>query len=256
MGIITEWDGDVVLEPIEHVYIHRKTKNVYTSVTKVLHSFVPEFEDFKVAERISKQKDNNPRKNPKYIGLTVHQILDLWQQMNDEANEYGNMIHEGMERYFLSSKNYKPINRYEEAAIKSYESLNINEGKVLYPERVLFSEKHNLAGTSDIIIDIDDIWFDVLDFKTNREFNFFDSFKKNLHPPLEHLQDCQYHIYTLQLSIYAYMYQLEFPHKKCRQINMLYWDKEGEYFTRVPSVYLKNEAKMVLESHRLNSIII
>jgi hypothetical protein len=38
--------------------------------------------------------------------------------------------------------------------------------------KILFSEEHELAGMSDLMSDIDDVYFDVLDHKTNRVFNF------------------------------------------------------------------------------------
>lgn len=251
MSYVTEWTrGSVYLEPIEHVYIHKETNEKYTSVTKVLHSFVEEFEGDIVADRISKQSDDNPRKNPNYIGLTKEQILDLWQELNDEANRYGTELHEGLEKYLLSQFVFEGETELEKAAIKAYKALNIDHGNITYPERIMFSEEHKLAGTSDIIVDVDDTYFDVLDFKTNKEFNFFNKYKKQLKKPLEHLQDCQFHIYSLQLSIYAYMYQLEFPHKKCRQMVLLFWDKETKEFTKIPTLYLKSEAKKILDSHK------
>lgn len=243
-------NGPVYLEPIEHVYIKRDTGEKYTSVTKVLHSFVEPFEGDIIAERISKQSDDNPKKKPEYIGLTKEQILDYWKELNDTANEYGTALHESIEKYLLSQFTYEGEDELEVAAIKAYSELNIDHGTTTWPERIMFSEEHKLAGTADIIVDIDDVYFDVLDLKTNKEFNYFNKFKKQLKKPLEHLQDCQFHIYSLQLSIYAYMYQLEHPHKKCRSMNLLFWDRSTETFSKIPVIYLKNEAKKILDTHK------
>jgi hypothetical protein len=54
--------------------------------------------------------------------------------------------------------------------IDGYNALDIDEGEPFW--RILFSEEHELAGMSDLIVDIDDVYFDVLDHKTNRVFNF------------------------------------------------------------------------------------
>jgi hypothetical protein len=106
---------------------------------------------------------------------------------------------------------------------------------------------------SDIIIDIDEIFFDVLDHKTNRVFNFFNPYGyETLYKPFDHLQSCQWSIYTLQLSVYAYMYELEFPKRKCRQIVILYWDKEKEAFEKIHVMYLKHEARKLIEMHHYN----
>ena len=106
---------------------------------------------------------------------------------------------------------------------------------------------------SDLIIDIDEVYFDVLDHKTNRVFNFFDPFgNKTLFKPFDHMQACHWSVYSLQLSVYAYMYELEFPKRKCRQIVVLYWDKEKMTFEKIHIMYLKNEAKKMIELHHYN----
>ena len=78
----------------------------------------------------------------------------------------------------------------------------------IYPETILFSEKHELAGTADIIEDCGD-YFNVWDFKTNKKINYVSDYGHWLNPPLTYLSDCQYNIYGLQMSIYAYMFQME-----------------------------------------------
>lgn len=245
--------GPVYLEPIEHVYIHRETGKIYTSVTKVLGSIEPHFEGDRIATAIAKQADTNPRKNKKYIGMSKEQILDHWQELNDTANEYGTHVHETIETYLFNNKFYFPEGELEKKIIAGYESLGIDEGKEIYPERIMFSEEYELAGTADLIIDIDDEFFDVGDWKTNKEFNFFNSFgHKTLLKPFDHMQDCQFSIYSMQLSTYALMYEME-TGKKCRQIWIGYWDKDKETMSRIPIMYLKTEAKKLLDYHKYMS---
>jgi hypothetical protein len=87
---------------------------------------------------------------------------------------------------------------------------------------------------------------------TNRLFNFYNLFGyQTLKKPFDHLQNCQWSIYTLQLSTYAYMYELE-TGKKCRQIWIGYWNKTKEFFERIPIMYLKKEAKQLLDLHKYN----
>ena len=249
------WEGPVYLEPIEHVYIHRETGIKYTSVTKVLSSVEPHFDSEAIAEAIVHQADNV--KQERYIGMNKIQILDYWQMLNDTANEYGTHVHETIEEYLLNDKWYFPEDPLQKKIVQSYNDLKVDEGIAIWPERIMFSSEYELAGTSDLIIDIDDVFFDVGDWKTNREFNFFNQFGyKTLLKPFEHLQDCQYSIYSLQLSTYALMYEMEFPHRKCRQIWIGYWDKETETMSRIPVMYLKAEARKLLNFHKFNNILI
>lgn len=251
MAHVERWTkGKVELEPIAHVYIHKETQERFTSVTKVLHSIEPPFESDAIAERISKMSDLNPKKNPKYIGMTKEQILENWQYLTDIANEYGTEVHETLERYLLAQKWYKAQTDLEKSVILAYEGLGIDEGVTMYPERIMFSEEHKLAGTSDLIIDHEDDYFTVADFKTNKEFNFISNFNKYYLKPLDYLPVCQYTTYTLQLSIYAYMYQLENPNKKWKESYLLYWDKEALTFRKINTMYMKDQAKKILDLHK------
>jgi hypothetical protein len=248
------WVGKCYLEPIEHKYHHRETGKIYKSVTTTLSSIEPHFDSEAVSLAITRQPDNT--KQERYIGLNQQQILDFWQQLNDEANIYGTKVHDIVERYLLANKWYFPDDTedgvFEQKVIEAYESLKIDEGVAMWPERILFSEKYELAGMSDLIIDIDEKFFDVWDWKTNREFNFFDQFGyKTLFKPFNHYQSCQYSVYTLQLSVYAYMYELE-TGKKCRCINIGYWDKEKMSFTKIPVTYVKHDALKLIEMHHYN----
>jgi len=255
MGKINTWISEVWLEPIQHKYHHRVTGKIYKSVTTTLASIEPHFDAEGVSMAIYKQSDAT--KQERYIGLSQQQILDYWQLLNDEANVYGTKVHDLIEKYLLAEKWYYPPDNeeglFEQKVIDGYNALNIDEGMAVWPERILFSEQYELAGTSDLIIDINEVFFDVGDYKTNRVFNFFNPYGfETLHKPFEHLQACQWSIYTLQLSVYAYMYELEFPKRKCRQIYVLYWNKEKETFEKIQIMYLKKEAKQLIEMHHYN----
>ena len=254
MSIAKLWESEVYLEPIEHKYHHRETGKIYKSVTTTLTSIEPHFDAEAVSAAIVQQQDKN--KQERYIGMNQQQILDYWQMLNDEANVYGNMVHDIVERYLLSNKWYfSPDNeegKFEQKVIDGYESLKIDEGIAMWPERILFSEQYELAGMSDLIIDHENNFFSVIDWKTNRDFGYWNYFGyQTLFKPFDHYQSCQHSIYTLQLSVYAYMYELE-TGKKCRDIMIGYWDKEKMTFSKIPITYVKHDAKKLIEMHHYN----
>jgi len=241
----------VYLEPIEHVYIHRLTGIKYSSVTKAIASIEPHFDAPSVAKAIVNQADNI--KQERYIGMNEHQILEFWQMLNDEANTYGTNVHDIVETYLKKNKWWFPDDELAKKVIEGYNNLKIDEGVRMQPERIMFAEEYKLAGMSDLIIDIDSVWFDVGDWKTNRIFNFYNPYgHETLLKPFDYLQNCQWSIYTLQLSTYALMYELE-TGKKCRQIWVGYWDKTKETFEKIQIMYLKHEAKKLLELHKYNT---
>lgn len=244
-----KYNSPVALEPIEHVYIHKKTGAKFTSVTKIISLIEPHFEAENIAEAISNQSPS--KRNPKYIGLSKSDILDMWQRENDEANMYGTMVHEILEDYLMSNKFYFPKNDFEKAVIAAYDELHIDEGREIYPERIMFSEEYKLAGTTDILIDIDDELFDIGDFKTNKVLNYYSKYGTWLLPPFNYMEDCQYAVYTLQLSLYALMYEMEMG-KKCRQLYLMHFNKEFLKFQKIPVIYMKNEALKLMKIHKYN----
>ena len=249
--MIKEHVGPVYLEPIEHVYIHRKTGVKYNSVTKAIASIEPHFDAEAVSLAIVHQADDV--KQERYIGMNQSQILEYWQMLNDEANTYGTKVHDIVEKYLKSEKWWFPEDELAKKVIEGYNNLKIDEGSRMQPERIMFSEEFELAGMSDLIIDVDNTFFDVGDWKTNRVFNFYNPYGyETLLKPFDHLQNCQWSIYTIQLSVYAYMYEME-TGKKCRQIWVGYWDKTIETFQKIQIMYLKHEARKLLELHKYNT---
>ncbi len=249
--MLGQYESPVYLEPIEHVYIHRKTNIKYSSVTKAIGTIEPHFDAPAVAGAIYQQQDIV--KDPRYLGMSVTQILDYWQMLNDEANTYGTNVHDIIETYLKANKWWFPVDELSKKVISGYNSLKIDEGIRMYPERIMFAEEYRLAGMSDLIIDLEYDFFDVGDWKTNRLFNYYNPYGyQTLLKPFDYLQNCQWSIYTMQLSTYAYMYSLE-TGKKCRHIWVGYWDKISETFSKIPIMYLKHEAKKLLELHKYNA---
>jgi len=243
------YEGEVYLEPIKHIYIHRLTKKQYKSVTTVIALIEHEFMSEEIAEAIEHQKRED--KQERYIGMSKEQILDLWQQINDEANEYGTHVHELVETYLLKNKWYFPSDPFDKKVLEEFNKINFELGRECYPERVVFSEEYEIAGTTDLLVDVDEEYFDIGDWKTNKEFNYYSKYKQVLKPPFEHLQDCQYVVYTLQLSTYALLYELE-TGKKCRHIWIGHWDKELERWTKIPIMYMRQEAMKLLKHYKMS----
>lgn len=235
-------DSVVFLEPVEHVYIHKFTNEKFKSVTTVLGMLEPKFNAEEIALAIQNQLPEN--KKEQYQNMTKDEILAEWKRINDEANEYGTEIHEIMEKYLLADKIYIPKNDYERDLILKFQEIDPMTTGRIYPETILFSEKYKLAGTADIIEDCGD-YFNVWDWKTNKKFRFISEYNHWLNPPVSHLSDCQYNIYALQLSIYAYMFQME-TKKKVGRLGIFYYDKE-KGFKLVPLPYMGLEAKAILD---------
>lgn len=153
----------VYLEPVQHKYFHNETGEQYSSVTSVISTIEEEFDAENIAKAITKQSDE--KKHEDYVGLTKEEIIDYWQRLNDEANDYGTRVHEIIEDYLNANKWYVANDELEQKVIKAYDDLGVEEGEFMYPEKVLYSDEYKLAGTTDLLMDIDDNFFDIGDWK-------------------------------------------------------------------------------------------
>jgi hypothetical protein len=76
-------------------------------------------------------------------------------------------------------------------------------------EKRVYNRDLGIAGTSDIVSISKNNTFDIADFKTNKRFRFTGITKNDFYllPPISHLPNCEYFIYSLQLSLYAMLFE-------------------------------------------------
>mgnify|MGYP003567179111 CR=1 FL=1 len=245
----------ISLEESTHTYHNTDYPNVsYTSVTTVLGMFKDKFDEDFHAQRVAERK-----------GLHKDDVIAEWREMNRAANEYGTALHEICERYLLApNRMYSPRDEFEKVVINALrdmcesEGLSMIDSKTLKPEHIMsieFNEEEGVAGTADVIEDIPGKeLFNVWDFKTNKKFNYENKYGEFLHFPLDHLVHCQYNDYTIQLSVYALMYERE-TGKKFNRGGLIYWDKFIKSFKLIPISYMKKEAEMLIEFYKIKKMI-
>jgi len=174
----------VYLDKDSHTYINEDTNESYVSVTTVLSEYKEKFESEKIAGFVAKKH-----------GKDVKDVLEEWSVIRDTASDYGTNTHDTIEKYLKRNRFYFPSNDEEKNIIKSLNELDIDYGEKYYPEKILHSSKHKIAGTADLVIDIDYDYFDIGDWKTNKEFTYYSKYDKYLLSPIDYLQDCHYNIY-------------------------------------------------------------
>ena len=229
--------GKVYLEPIKHEYINDETGKKYLSVTKFIHRYVNDFPADEIATSMSRRADETRTKDD---------ILNEWAENNKKALTYGTAVHELLEKVLkapggiLFTKDKK-----EQSIIDAFNDMNPIKSDRVFAERVLHLEDVGIAGTADVIEDFDD-YFNVWDFKTNKQINFIDKYGKYMHSPLTHLSDCSYNTYALQLSFYAYMYAKE-TGKRVGRLAILWLNRETGEFEMFPIPYLERDIEMLIK---------
>jgi hypothetical protein len=160
----------------------------YASVTSLIKKYSNEFDPTGIiTERYAFKR-----------GMTVEAVKAQWKLKADNSLIRGNAIHKILEEYFKFGTK-KIIDR---ELLEQIESLNITGRKRC--EVMLDDFENKIAGISDLIVN-EYGYNDLYDYKTNEDINFYNKYGDKLKYPLNHLDDCGYNKYALQLSLYAYM---------------------------------------------------
>lgn len=219
----------IVFEPVQHRYFNQETKDEYISVSGVLSHFKPKFETEKWAKRVADKE-----------GTSTELIIKRWDKIRDDANEKGKRIHKMVEIYLTEGKfDDSPFfKNFMDVFHKETE-----QNSIIYSEKILHTHLYRVAGTSDIIEDCGR-YFNVYDIKTNKNFKYNSPFNEKMLCPLDHLSVCEYNSYTLQLSLYAYMYS-EMTGKHVGKLKVFY-NHDKDYWTGIPMGYMKDSVDKML----------
>lgn len=161
------------------------------------------------------------------------EILAEWDAKKDSSIVRGNWIHDNLENYLLTGEYDPRLDR-----VVSQMQPILKESYRYFPEALIYSIDHRMAGQSDLVVQRQknqDPVFDFYDYKTNEAKGIeFDSIDRRKNPmkhynrfmlhPLSHLEDCNFNHYALQLSIYAYMAQLTW-NIRIGKLRILFIDK-------------------------------
>ncbi len=217
----------VVFNEDKHTYQNPETKEFYTSVSSLLSKYKEPFDkDFHASKKALKE------------GVTKEEMLKRWDDITKKACDKGTNIHSIIESYI------KDKQIIDEEIVYAFEQVfDPSDFKRVLSEEIVYDDNYKIAGTSDIICDVNDDCFDVYDVKTNKKFLFQNNYGKYLKYPLNNLQQCQYNDYSLQLSLYAFLYS-GLTNKKVRKICIFYYD--GTKFVSYPTPYLFWEVLMLV----------
>jgi ATP-dependent exoDNAse (exonuclease V) beta subunit len=228
----------IVFNEEKHTYTNADTDEQYISVTTLLSKYKTPFDKDKHSLRVAERE-----------GVTQEMVLEMWAKENKKATDKGTKIHKLMENYVSfgeKENNYDWLYKSYDKAI----SYTVDKHKKIYSENLLHNDDYMIAGTADLIYDHGD-YFTIGDFKTNKKFNYTSDFSEHFKAPIDHLLYCEFNNYALQMSLYAYMYELS-SGKKCKKIVVFYL-KEDKW-QPIHCNYLKSDIKNILTHYRQNKI--
>jgi len=184
----------------------------YVSATTLLKDFFPKFDREGISERYAAKH-----------GLTQQEVLAKWDAKGKAARDFGNLVHDYVDRKFRGLKIPTALDEKQTKYFKSIEDcISILEDKyeILETEKIIFSTTHKISGTVDLVMRCKSKGDIVIaDWKTCEEISMYNQWQKGLQH-LDHLTDCNYVHYALQLNLYKRMLQVENYYPKAHDIRM------------------------------------
>lgn len=287
---IDKRNGDICFNEEKHVYFHAKDpKKKYISVTTLIHKFEPPFDrDFWSAYKALEQlvepdywdlarKDLLAKKKFDVKFLTLYgvsvddfnavqqNILDNWQKENLASTKRGSAIHANLEHSFYAQKTDISLQKYglggRFICIEGKTELDLENG--IYPEYLIYYEspdgKIQLAGQIDLLVK-EGNQFSIVDWKTNKQIktkSYYDKktqTSEKLRYPLNNLDNCNYSVYNMQLSTYAWMIEQLHPELKCKELVLVHFDHNNN-MTTYNMEYRKQEVEKMLNFWKKEAVL-
>jgi len=249
-------DSFIQFEESSHIYTVKGTYKGYTSVTKLIHSFFPEFDTFGVIQKMMAGRNWSSHK---HFGKTANEIAAIWKSDGKASSEAGTQLHRAIE-LFLDSTVATVTDATATAATTVttspewgyFEAFWLKHGLDLEPYRLewpVWVEELKLAGAIDCVFrQKSDGAFFIYDWKRSKEIKMENGYENGL-GPLSHLPACNYWQYTIQLNLYRWILENHYG-MPIKGMYLIVLHPDNKTYRRYPLNRLDDEIEEILESRR------
>ena len=237
------WNSSIAFDEESHKYIHPKdeTGNAeYISVTTLIERFFP----FDLKRYIERKAEEENR--------TEDDVLDEYLLMRDEAAEKGTYLHKQIE-CFLKQDKFDSDSLEFELFLRFYNK-EIKPRNLLFfdAEKMIFSDKYNVAGTIDCLFKkADKDEYVMLDWKRSKKliidgrpriFGYGYALSE-----LSSLDNSSFNRYCLQQNIYKHIAETEYGMKISSMKLVVLHENHSDYHV-VDVPVMKKETNIILNS--------
>ncbi len=226
-------DGFISFDETNHTYIVGGKS--LQSVTNIVENCFPKF-DAQLHAKSTAAK----------MGMTEEEVIAMWERKGKESRELGTAMHQKIESYYQGK---------ESGEDDVFRLFKVFADKVkLEPYRTewaVYDTDYNIAGTIDFV-DYQNGQFTIYDWKRSDKIiangmpvKVSKYQEKGLYP-LEHLENCAYYHYALQLSLYKFILEKSYGIEiSDLRLGIFHPSYDKPYVLRMP--YLENEVKTLME---------
>ena len=209
------------------------------SASTIISRFFPEFDIEYWSNRKAPQ-----------LGMTAKEVAKMWSDKGKVARDKGTFLHEQIENYYLGEE-------YSETEEFNLFRQFLDKHTDLEPYRSewrIFDEKHNIAGTIDLLAKDGENGFDIYDWKRSKKIiNTFNDSPITSNQwqsgigKLNQIDDTSYNRYTLQQSLYRYILEENYGLKINNMFLIVLYPEYNRYY-KLSVPYLKNEIEYILKT--------
>ena len=234
-GHVYFWDGEDI----------RKIGG--TSVTTIVKSFFKPFNPQHCIRAITRGRKYLTDPSYKYYKKTNQQILDMWAQIRDEAADAGTRFHLDIELSYNGievSSDTKEWNQFQ--------MFEKSRDKTMTPFRtewMIYDAELRIAGSMDMVFKNSDGTYSIYDWKRSKAIKVKDSKKGTF--PLEHVSDCNFMHYSLQLNLYKYILEKNYG-VKITALVLVVCHPVQNGFKKIVCPDMQEEIKDMLDLRRLS----
>lgn len=191
------------------------SQNNLISVTTLIHTLFPKFNAEMVIQNMMKSVKwtTSP-----YFGMTTHEIQQQWSQEGKTSAQQGTAMHKAIELFYNGELTATQLlemtnNQIELRYFLRFHFDHIVEKGILpyRTEWYVYDEEIQVAGSIDMVYanptNLDELY--IYDWKRVKEVKRENSYSHGF-VPIEHLPDCNYSHYALQLNLYKYILEKKY----------------------------------------------
>jgi hypothetical protein len=189
---LSKFNG-ILFDESDHSYFYNGLR--CTSTTTLLSKFKKPFETDIIASRYATKN-----------GLIAADVIQEWENIRDASASKGTEVHKYAELLF-SNKHYD-VDKSTGAQnltwmVDNFYKDYINKLLLIKSELIVGDLDLRVCGMLDkLFYNVEDSELQIWDYKTNKEINTFSKYKNKMTNGLEHLAECEYNTYSLQLGVY------------------------------------------------------
>jgi ATP-dependent exoDNAse (exonuclease V) beta subunit len=233
-------DDYISFEPISHIYTVCDEK--YTSVTTLIHKYFPKFNPDKIIDKMMKSSN---WKDSKYFGMSKPEIKQIWEQNGTQSATKGTDLHDIIEKYYLNNKEHTTLT--DDKCFSQFLQFDNESGLNVYrTEWRIFSDDHKVAGSIDIIFEgTKPGSVKLYDWKRCSNLKKDNIYEKGYFP-IDHIPNCNYEHYTLQLNIYKYILE-NYYGIKVEEMALIVFSETKDSYEKIILTNRQIEVKYLLD---------